>query len=46
MPSPWLVVPWVIWFVRCWFVLPLWARVRGEPPQQPLLGTDGERGED
>ncbi|MFE2045075.1 DUF6328 family protein [Streptomyces sp. NPDC059477] len=29
----WLVVPVVVWFVLCWFILPLWARTRvGRPP--------------
>jgi small-conductance mechanosensitive channel len=26
----WLVTPLVLWFVLCWFVLPLWARMRSE----------------
>ncbi|MGV9312142.1 DUF6328 family protein [Streptomyces sp. NPDC003691] len=25
-PAVWLVVPMVLWFVLCWFVLPLWIR--------------------
>ncbi|MFE9663193.1 DUF6328 family protein [Streptomyces sp. NPDC005955] len=27
----WLVTPLVLWFLLCWFALPLWARLRSEP---------------
>ncbi|MET8825634.1 DUF6328 family protein [Streptomyces sp. NPDC004610] len=32
----WLVVPVVVWFLLLWFLLPLWARVRSVPREEPF----------
>ncbi|MFD5554205.1 DUF6328 family protein [Streptomyces sp. NPDC127068] len=40
----WLLVPMVLWFVLCWFVLPLWARLRGERPTQTVPSDRSDAG--
>jgi hypothetical protein len=32
--AAWLVTGMVVWFVLCWFVLPLWARYRSDPGER------------
>ncbi|WP_445403111.1 DUF6328 family protein [Streptomyces sp. LE64] len=34
----WLVAPLVLWFLLCWFALPLWARLRSEPCRTDRAG--------
>ncbi|MFJ6656584.1 DUF6328 family protein [Streptomyces sp. NPDC091377] len=43
--ATWLIVPAVLWFVVCWFALPLWARWRSRSGDQAGGGdeTDGRR---